>query len=110
MELDNIVISRKIFSGEKNCKYFIGSIDDDHKIKPLFIMLSKTHGYVKSCDCETKWMYFLFEEDGNIWNKVRNNIKKKFERETIYNKNFWKLKHKLMCMKQHIFMMKILLK
>ena len=44
---------KKIFS--VSCK------DDNHKIKPLHIMLPKTNAYVKSYDGETKWMYFLLK-------------------------------------------------
>ena len=37
-------------------------MDDDYKIKPLRTMLPKTSAYVKSCDGETKWIYFLIED------------------------------------------------
>ena len=37
---------------------------DDHKVKPLHIMLPKTSAYVKSYDGQTKLMYFLMEDDG----------------------------------------------
>ena len=55
-------------------------------------MLPKTSTYVKSCDGQTKWMYFLIE-DGDllekyitIWDKVNTDIKKEFDREPVYNK------------------------
>ena len=41
-------------------------------------MFPKTSAYVKSCDGETKWMYFFIEDDellqiyNDIWNKVSN--------------------------------------
>ena len=61
-------------------------------------MLPKTSTYVKSCDGQTKWMYFLIE-DGDllekyitIWDKVNTDIKKEFDREPVYNKIIWKLK------------------
>ena len=59
LDADNILISKEISSGEKDYKYFIGYVDDDYKIKPVHTMLSKTSAYVKSCDGETKWMYFF---------------------------------------------------
>ena len=42
-------------------------------------MLPKTRAYVKSYDGQTKWMYFLTEDDDllakyNIWDKVSTNI------------------------------------
>ena len=44
-------------------------------------MLPKTSAYVKSYDRQSKWMYFLIEEDdlleksNTIWDKVNANIK-----------------------------------
>ena len=55
--------SDKISSGEKCYEYLFGYVDDGYKIKPLRIMLLKTSTNVKSCDVETKWMYFLIEDD-----------------------------------------------
>ena len=43
---------------KKNYKYFIGYSHNDHKIKPLHIMLPKMSGYIESYDGQTKWMYF----------------------------------------------------
>ena len=46
------------------------------KVKPLNIMLPKISAYVKSHDGQTKWMYFLIEDDelleiyNIIWDKV----------------------------------------
>ena len=42
----------------KSYKYFIGYLHNDHKVKPLHIMLLKTRAYVKSYDAQIKWMYF----------------------------------------------------
>ena len=53
----------KISFGEKNYKYSIGYLHDDYEIKPLHMMLSKTKVYIKRCNGETKWMYFLIEND-----------------------------------------------
>ena len=46
-------------------------------------MLPKTSANVKSCDRQTKWMYFLIKDDdllekyNTIWDKVCTDIKKK---------------------------------
>ena len=46
-------------------------------------MLSKTSAYVKIYDRQSKWMYFLIEDDGllekynAIWFKVSADMKKK---------------------------------
>ena len=58
-------------------------------------MLPKTRAYVKSYDGQTKWMWFLIEDDNllnTFWDKVSADIKKEFDRKPVYNKNFWKSK------------------
>ena len=63
-------------------------------------MLPKTSIYVKSYDRQTKWMYFFIEDDdllekyNTIWDKVSTDMKKEFDRETVYNKEFLKTKIK----------------
>ena len=54
VDTDKTLVSSMDSLGEKNYKYFIGCKDDDHKIKPLRIMLPKTNAYAKSYDGETK--------------------------------------------------------
>ena len=49
--------------GEKNCQKFIGYLYNDNKVRPLHIMLPKTNAYVKRYDGQTKWIYFLVEDD-----------------------------------------------
>ena len=56
-------MSNKISFGKENYKYLIGYLYNDHKVKPLHIMLPKTSNYVKSYDDETKWMCLLIEND-----------------------------------------------
>ena len=69
-------------------------------IIPLHKMLSKMSAYVKSCDGQTKWMYFLIGDDdllekyNTIWDKVIAHIKKEFDSKPVYNKNFLKTKIK----------------
>ena len=63
-------------------------------------MLPKTSIYVKSYDRQTKWMYFFIEDDdllekyNTIWDKVSTDMKKEFDRQTVYNKEFLKTKIK----------------
>ena len=64
VDIEKFIASNKISFGEKNYKYFIGYLYNDHKVKPLHIMLPKTSAYVKSYDGQTKLMYFLMEDDG----------------------------------------------
>ena len=50
------------------------------RVKSLNIMLPKTSVYVKRFDGQTKWMYFLKEDDEllekyyTVWDKVSANI------------------------------------
>ena len=48
-----VLVPNKISFGRKNCKYFIGYLYNDRKVKPLHIMLPKTSAYVKSYDGKT---------------------------------------------------------
>ena len=95
-----MLLSKKISSDEKNYKYFIGYLYNDHKVKPLHIILSKTNAYVKSYDEQLKWMYFLIEDNellvkySTICDKASTDIKKEFDSEPVYNKRFWKTKLK----------------
>ena len=73
---------------------------DNHKVKPLHIMLPKTSAYVKIYDGQTKWVYFLIEGDdlfkkyNTIWEKFSTDIKKEFDSELVYNKESLKTKIK----------------
>ena len=72
---------------------------NDHKVKPLHIMLPKTSAYVRSYDGQIKWMYFLIEDDDVSEkiilfgiNKVSADINKEFDSKPVYNKEFLKTK------------------
>ena len=39
VDIEKVLVSNKIFFGEKNYKYFIGYLYNDDKVKPLDIML-----------------------------------------------------------------------
>ena len=58
-------------------------------------MLPKSTAYVKSYDRQTKWMYFLIEDDDSLekYNTILD-IKKEFDSEPVYNKIFLKNKIK----------------
>ena len=60
----------------------------------LHIMLPKTSAYVKSYDGETKWIYFLIDDDdllekyNTIWNKVSADKKKNLIASLSTRKSF----------------------
>ena len=37
VDIEEVLISSKIFWGKKNYKYFIGFLYNDHKVKPCFL-------------------------------------------------------------------------
>ena len=63
-------------------------------------MLLKTSGYVKSYDGQTKWIYFLIENDDllheydTFGDKVNGDAKEEFGSEPVYNKEFLKTETK----------------
>ena len=60
VDIEKVLVSKKIPSGDKNYKHFISYLYDNNKVKPLH---PKTNAYVKNYDGKTKWMYFLIEDD-----------------------------------------------
>ena len=84
-DIEKLFVSSKMSPGEKNYKYFIGYLHNDHKANPLHIMLPKISAYVKSYNGKTKWMCFLIEDDdllekyNAIWDKFIADIKKKID-------------------------------
>ena len=60
--IEKVLMSNKISFGEKTCKYFIGYMYNNNKVKSLYIMLAKASAFVKIYDGQTKWMYLLIED------------------------------------------------
>ena len=82
VNIEKVLVSNKISFGEKSYKFFIDYLYNDHKVKPLHIMLPKTSAYVKSYDGQTKWVYCfiedhdLLEKYNTIWDNDSADIKK----------------------------------
>ena len=100
VNIDNVLLSNKISFSGKNYKYFIGYLYDGFIIKPLHIMLSKRSTYIESYNVQTKWNFFLIEDNNlskkcnTIQDKVPTDIKKEFDSEPVYNKQILKTKIK----------------
>ena len=98
VDIEEVFVFNKISFGEKNYKYLTGDLHNGNKVKPLNIMLPKTSGYVKSYDGQTKWIYFVIEDDdllekyNTIWDKVSAGIKNEFDSEPVSNKSYLKTK------------------
>ena len=82
------------FFWRKECKYFIGYKDNDHKIKPSCIMPQKTSAHVKSYDGEKNWRIFLLKMM-IYWKNIRVFVIKLVTlliKNPSAIKNFWNLK------------------
>ena len=83
---------------KKGFKYFI-CYKDAKKIKPSCIFLPKMTEYRKDFD-ETKYIYFLIKDDelleqyNEIWEKLKNRLKKELGSNPIYNEKYLKAKIK----------------
>ena len=103
VEIEKVLVSKKIFFVKKRYKSFNGYFYNNHKVKPLHIMLHKTSEFVKSYDGQTKWRYFFMEDDdilekyNTLWDKVRADIKKEYDGEPVDEKKILKTKIKSYC-------------
>ena len=83
---------------KKGFKYFI-CYKDAKKIKPSCIFLPKMTEYRKDFD-ETKYIYFLIKDDelleqyNEIWEKLKNSLKKELGSNPVYNEKYLKAKIK----------------
>ena len=95
IDIDKIVVSNKVSFGEKGFKYFIGY--KDAKIRLLYIFPPKMSAYRRDFD-ETKYMFLLIKDDelleksNEIWEKVKNSIKREFDSKPVYNEKYLKAK------------------
>ena len=61
-------------------------------------MVPETRAYLKRCDEQTKWIYFLIEDDdflerlNTFWDKVCPDIKEQFESQN-QNKISWSISY-----------------
>ena len=63
VDIEKVLISKKIYSGEKTMSALLVTCMTNYKVKPLHIMLPKATVYVKRYDGQTKWMHFLIGDD-----------------------------------------------
>ena len=64
VDIEKVLVSNKIsFDEKRNYKYFNGYLCENCKVKSLHTVLPKANAYVKIYDRQTKWMYFLIEDD-----------------------------------------------
>ena len=98
VDIVNILVSKNSSFCGRNYKYFIRYFCGNYKVRSLHITLPKTSAYVTNYDGQTKWMYFLIEDDDllekydTIWDKVSSNTKKELDSKPAYNQKFLKTK------------------
>ena len=89
IDINKLVESNKVPFSKKGFRYFVG-YKYSKKVKPLCIFLPKISAYRRHFD-KAKYMSFLikdnelFKKYNEIWEKVSNNIKKRFDKKPVYN-------------------------
>ena len=90
IDINKIVVSNKFPFVKQDFLYFIG-YKDDKKFWPLCIFFPKVSAYRINFD-ETECMYLMIKEEEvcdkymEIWEKVSNMIKKRFNSDLVYTK------------------------
>ena len=96
VDTEKVLVPKKISLVKKNNKYFISYLYNNHKVQHFHIMLPETSAYLKRYVGQTKWMYFLIEDDdlleNNIWIKSVLIYKNNLIACLFIIKNFWKPK------------------
>ena len=69
IDTEKVLVSNKIPFGEKNCKYFIGYLHGNHKVKPLHIIIYISNSFLISA--QTLYQLVLY-----FSNKSSSSIKK----------------------------------
>ena len=83
IDVDKILISKKVAYGTKNWrKYFIGYIDEDNVIKPLYLKLPQMIGYLKEFDDSIPMSLRI--DDSKIWRTTRGLLGIEFDSEPVY--------------------------
>ena len=62
VDIEKVLVSNKMSSGEKVYNYFIGYLLNDYKVIILHIMLPKASAYVKSYYVFFKWRWWLIRK------------------------------------------------
>ena len=94
-----IIISKRVNNNNDTSKYFIGYLSDD-VVRPLCIVSPQMSGYIKYFENGSKNMSFKIEDDdvylkyNEIWNKIKSILNVKFHSQPIYDEKYIKTKVK----------------
>ena len=90
IDVNKILISKEVVYGTKNSiKYFIGYIDKDDVIKPLFLKLPQMIGYLKEFDDSITMSLRvddskLLKNSCKIWRTISGLLGIEFDSEPVY--------------------------
>ena len=91
-DVSKILVSKEEPYGSKNSfKYFIG-YNGNHVIRPLYIKLPQIIGYIKNFESNITMSFKISDKQllkkyKQIWKKVKNLFKGKFDSEPVYGDN-----------------------
>ena len=91
-DVSKILVSKEEPYGSKNSfKYFIG-YNGNHVIRPLYIKLPQIIGYIKNFESNMTMSFKISDKQllkkyKQIWKKVKNLFKGKFDSEPVYGNN-----------------------
>ena len=88
IDINKIVVSNNVSFGKKGFQYFIGyKAAKNIRLCMFLLKISVCRRYFD----ETKYISLLIKDDellekhDEIWEKVKNNLKKEFDSELVYN-------------------------
>ena len=100
VDVNDIIISRRIKNTNDTCKHFICYLSDD-VISPLCVILPQMSGYVKCFENGGKNMSFKIEDEdvylkyNEISNKIKDMLNTKFHSQPFYDDKYIKAKVKI---------------
>ena len=102
VDIKRIALSDKKSYGKDSFKYFIGYRHEGNAFpSPLCRKLSQMNAYATYFDKNSKCMNHLVKDEimlkkhVKIWNKIKSFIKKKLNREPVYNDKYIETKTKI---------------
>ena len=72
IDVNKILVSKKeTYSKYNSSKYFIG-YNDNRVIRPLYLFISQTTGYINKFDKNKMTMSLMIKNYNKIWKKLKN--------------------------------------
>ena len=100
VNVNNIIISKRVKNNIDTSKYFIGNLHNDGVIRPLCVILRQMSEYIKYFENSGKSMSFKIENEdvylkyNEICNKIKSILNVKLHNQPIYDEKYIKTKVK----------------